>query len=40
MSRGVGAYSQREMHLQRQEAAGQLRCEYVTNDGSPNAFKW
>lgn len=31
----VGAYTQREEHLQRQEAAGDLEFAYVLNDGQP-----
>ncbi|KAF8066203.1 GCN5 [Scenedesmus sp. PABB004] len=31
----VGAYSQREDHLMRQEAAGDIEFAYVLNDGSP-----
>eukprot|EP00775_Hariotina_reticulata_P006085 gene6085-6325_t len=32
----VGAYTQREEHLQRQEAAGEIEFAYVLNDGQPH----
>eukprot|EP00878_Enallax_costatus_P027166 GHUV01029223.1.p1 GENE.GHUV01029223.1~~GHUV01029223.1.p1 ORF type:complete len:145 (+),score=53.95 GHUV01029223.1:320-754(+) len=31
----MGAYTQREQHLQQQEAAGELEFAYVLNDGQP-----
>lgn len=32
----VGAYTQREEHLQRQEASGEIEFAYVLNDGQPS----
>jgi hypothetical protein len=34
-ARSSGAYTQREEHLQRMEAAGEIRFAYVRNDGTP-----
>jgi len=37
----LGAYSQREEHLQRQEALGEIHFAYVVNDGTPvNMKRW
>jgi hypothetical protein len=37
----AGAYTQREEHLQRQEAAGDIEFAYVLNDGQPhNMMRW
>lgn len=35
----LGAYSQREEHLQRQEALGEIHFAYVVNDGTPVNMK-
>ena len=39
-ARGAGAYTQREEHLKRLEEAGDLRFEYVKNDGSRQNMIW
>jgi hypothetical protein len=37
----LGAYTQREEHLQRQEALGEIEFAYVLNDGAPlNMKRW
>jgi hypothetical protein len=38
-SSALGAYAQREEHLQQQEASGALQFAYVVNDGSPDNMK-
>jgi hypothetical protein len=35
----LGAYTQREEHLQRQEALGEIEFAYVVNDGTPINMK-
>jgi hypothetical protein len=35
----LGAYTQREEHLQRQEALGEIEFAYVLNDGTPINMK-
>lgn len=39
-ARAAGAYTQREEHLQRLEAQGDLRFEYVLNDGARDSMIW